>query len=128
MEYCFWKWVVTIWGAIMCVKVITEKPIKEWGLLKIIMILLIFIYGIAIMIGVFTRKFPEKIAFLIAAPTPIYFLSMISVLWAYDLISISGIIILDLFILYWIILSIELLIRKYFGKNSSNKNSSGYNF
>lgn len=81
-------------------------------LLRFIPITVILSYGAFIIYVSFTHKFSGNVAYTLAAPTPIYFLSFISVLWGHGELILTWFIILDIIILYPIILGIFALIRK----------------
>lgn len=77
---------------------------------------LFFVYGIFLMYLSFRHVFPEKALAAIAGPTPVYFLSIVSVLWGQGLLEISLYVVVDLVILYAIIWGIWKIIKiKYLG-------------
>lgn len=61
------------------------------------------IYGLILVYSSFRHTLPEKIIASIAGPTPVYFLSVLSVLWGQGLLEISIPIVLDLAVAYAII-------------------------
>ncbi|PLW80081.1 hypothetical protein C0585_04145 [Candidatus Woesearchaeota archaeon] len=80
---------------------------------RMVAIFFIFTYSIFIIWVSFKHNIKDKYFYPIASPTPIYYLSAVIVLLAYGVLNFSWIIIFDLFILYWVILGLELLIRRY---------------
>jgi len=83
--------------------------------LRIIILTFFFFYGIFIIYLAFNHKIPQKIGSLLARPTTIYFLSVVSVLWGQGLLEISKWILVDFIILYFIIYLIFWLIKKQLG-------------
>jgi len=92
---------------------------------RMVAIFVIFTYSIFIIWVSFKHNIKDTYFYPIASPTPIYYLSAVIVLLAYGVLNFSWIIIFDLFILYWIILGIELLIRRYVPEDTSfNENDT----
>lgn len=94
-------------------------------LLRFIPVSLILIYGGFIIYVAFTHKFSGKVAYRLAAPTPVYFLSFISVLWGHGELTLTWFVILDLIVLYPIILSIFALIRKFLPEGKEGEKPPG---
>ncbi|MBW2992673.1 hypothetical protein KY345_05645 [Candidatus Woesearchaeota archaeon] len=82
-------------------------------LLRFIPVSLILIYGGFVIYVSFAHKFSGKVTYALAAPTPIYFLSAISVLWGHGELTLTWFVILDLILLYPIIVGIFALLRKF---------------
>ncbi|OVE75129.1 hypothetical protein BVX95_00100 [archaeon D22] len=105
------------WVAISCVRFFFTQDFEFW---KMFWIFVIFGYSIFIIWISFNHKIKDKIFFPMASPTPTYFFSMVVVLLAYGVLEFSWIIILDLFLLYWIILAIELTVRHFMPEANSH--------
>lgn len=74
------------------------------------------IYGVFLIYISFKHIFSERITAAIAGPTPVYFLSVLSVLWGQGILEISFSVIIDLAILYIVILGVWKVIKaKYLG-------------
>lgn len=82
-------------------------------LLRFVPIILILAYGSFIMYISFTHKFSGRVTYTLAAPTPIYFLSAISVLWGHGNLILTWFVVLDLILLYPIITGVFALIKKF---------------
>ena len=75
-----------------------------------------FMYGLFLIYMSFKHILPERLMAAIAGPTPVYFLSVLSVLWGQGILGISVPVIIDLGIIYVIILGFWMLIKaKYLG-------------
>ena len=76
-------------------------------------VVVIVAYSLFISYISFAHKFNAKTVFMLASPTPIYFISAITVVWAYGSLTMNGWVILDLMIIFPIVLGIEVLIRHF---------------
>ncbi len=101
------------WITIALMKFLFENSRENFTWAKFIAVLLIMIYGLFVTIVTFKHKFSAKTTFLLADPSPIYFLSTVAVLWAYGSLILTWWVILDLVILYPIIVGIFALIRRF---------------
>lgn len=126
------------WVAISCVKfvfaqIMANELTKSFGIdiyWRVIWIFLIFAYSIFVISVSFNHKLKDKWVYLLAAPTPIYFLSIVLVLFSYGVLEFNWMILFDLFLLYWIILGLELTIRHFTPEDnrfSENDTLSGTN-
>ena len=97
------------WVAISCVRFIFSQKFDIETFWRTFWIFLIFAYSIFIIWISFKHKLKEKIAFILASPTPIYYLSGVIVVLAYGVLELNWIILLDLFILYFC--SISLVVK-----------------
>ena len=79
---------------------------------KLIFVIFITLYSAFIILISFTHKVREKIFFLFASPTIVYYLSGIAILWIHDLINIQLWVIIDLIVLYMVILILETILKK----------------
>ena len=82
-------------------------------LLRFVPISMILLYGGFVIYVAFTHKFSGKFAYVLAAPTPIYFLSAISVLWGHGELILTWFVILDLILLYPLILGLFSLVKLF---------------
>ncbi len=87
------------------------KPDLFW--LRFVVIFTILVYGSFIIYVSFTHKLSSKATYRLAAPSPIYYFSFISVLWGHGVLILTGWVLLDLLILYPIVLLIVFLLRKF---------------
>ena len=101
------------WITLNLMKFLFENNLKMFTWPKFLLTFLIMIYGFFIAYIAFTHKFSDKTTFLLASPSPIYYLASIAILWSYGVLDISLIILFDLVILYLIIIGILALIKKY---------------
>jgi len=90
-------------------------------LLRFIPLSLILTYGGFIIYISFTHKFSGNITYTLASPTPIYFLSTISVLWGHGNLILTWFVIMVLIILYPVIMGIFALIRRLLPEISEEK-------
>jgi hypothetical protein len=82
---------------------------------RFILLLLFFLYGMFIIYIAFFHRLSPKMAANLAAPTPIYFLSVVSILWGQGILIINYWIFLDLLIAYIVISLLFWLIRHNLG-------------
>lgn len=101
------------WVAISCVKFIVGENFTFESFWRTFWIFIIFSYSLFIIWISFTHRLKKNIVYLLASPTPIYFLSIMIVLLSYGVLEFSWIILVDLSILYLLILGIEVLVRRY---------------
>lgn len=82
---------------------------------RFLILLLFLIYGIFVIYTAFFHKISPRIASLLAAPTQIYFLSMVSIFWGQGVLIINKWVFLDLIIIYLVLSLIFRLIRRNLG-------------
>lgn len=90
-----------------------------WG--KFAAIIVVISYGLFIAYISFAHKFTPKIVYTLASPTPIYFMSIVVVLWAFDQLQLKGWIILDLFIFFGLNALFFYIIRKLLPSKEEDK-------
>jgi hypothetical protein len=73
----------------------------------------ILIYATLIIYSSFTHKISEKWNFVIASPTPVYFLGVFSVMWGFGTLQINRYVLLDLLILFIVLNLLLLIFRKF---------------
>ena len=93
--------------------VFSSKPEDFW--LRFAANIVILVYASILMYGSFTHKISPKWNFVLASPTPVYFLGVFSVMWSYGTLDISRYVLLDLVILF-ILIVILIHIFRYFSK------------
>ena len=101
-----------LWVSLICLRFLFELDFKHFQWSKLIALIIIFIYGCFVVINSYYHRLKKKVSFVLASPTPIYFLSLVAILWTYGYLPINFWIILDLIILYTIIGLIELILKK----------------
>ena len=83
--------------------------------LRLIILILFLVYGIFIIYNAFFHRLSPKTAAGIASPTPIYFLSVVSIFWGQGILAINQWVFLDLIIAYIVISLFFRLIRRKLG-------------
>jgi len=89
----------------------TTKP--DAFLFRFIANFVIIVYAGLIIYSSFTHKISERWNFIIASPTPVYFLGIFSVMWGFGTLDITGYVLLDLLILFIIINILIFILRKF---------------
>ena len=82
-------------------------------LFRFIANIVILFYATLIIYSSFTHKISEKWNFVIASPTPVYFLGMFSVMWGFGTLEINRFVLLDLLILFIVLNLLLLILRKF---------------
>ena len=77
------------WVVIISFRALFLKSSGLFSIDKLIFVIFIAIYSVFIVFISFTPKIKEKVFFLFASPTIIYYLSGIAILWIHNLITIS---------------------------------------
>ena len=108
------------WIVVISLKALFTKGLDLFSIDKLIVVIFIAVYSAFIISISFTHKLKEKIFFLFASPTIVYYLSGIAVLWIHGLINISFWVIIDLIILYMIIVVLEIILRKLVPSSSKD--------
>lgn len=101
-----------LWVSFICLKFLFEDKLINFLWSKFIAILFIFLYGAFIVFNSYHHELKKKISFLLASPTPIYFFSLVAILWTYGFLPITFWTVINLIILYIIIGLLELLLKK----------------
>jgi hypothetical protein len=86
------------------------RPDAFWY--KFAVILIVLLYAFLIVYLSFSHKLSAKITYLMASPSPIYFLSMVTILWGHGVLIVTWWVLLDLVILYIIIAILFWIIKK----------------
>jgi hypothetical protein len=101
-----------LWISLNLIKYLfAETPPDKW--IKFAVMLAFLIYGLMVIFTSFKHKVSEKTAFMVAAPTPIYYFAGIATLWAYGTLDISFIILLDIVLLFFIILILTKILQHF---------------
>lgn len=77
--------------------------------------ILFLMYGLVLIFMAFRHLFSERITAAIAGPTPVYFLSVVSVLWGQGLLEISPEVLVDLAAIYVVVWIAWKLIKSKLG-------------
>lgn len=80
---------------------------------RLIFLLFVFFYGLFLFYISFTHHLTKEWAVRLAGPTLIYFLSIVSVLWGYDLLPVNFWVIFDLIIIFLVVFFMFYFISKY---------------
>lgn len=88
-----------------------EQPAEFW--LRFTANIIIISYAFMIIYFSFTHKISSKWDFVIASPTPVYFLGIFSVLWGFGILEITRYVLLDLVILFIVVLIIIKIFRHF---------------
>ncbi len=115
------------WIVVISLKAVFTKGLDLFSIDKLIVLLFIAVYSAFIISVSFTHKLKEKLFFLLASPTIIYYLSAIAILWIHGLINISFWVIIDLIMLYIIILIVEIILRKLMPTATKDAGSENIN-
>ncbi|MBR9675800.1 hypothetical protein GOV05_02220 [Candidatus Woesearchaeota archaeon] len=100
------------WVAISCVKYIFTLEFTMQTFWRTFWIFTIFSYALFIISMSFSHQIKDKQLYLLASPTPIYYLSAVLVLLSYGVLEFTWIILFDLAFLYGAIIGLEVLIKK----------------
>ena len=100
------------WIVVISLKVLFTKGLELFSIDKLMVLIVIAIYSAFLIFVSFTHKLKEKIFFLFASPTMVYYLSGITILWIHGLVSISLWVIIDLIIFYIMIVVLEVILRE----------------
>lgn len=106
------------WIVVISLKALFTRGLELFSIDKLIVVIFIAVYSGFIISVSFTHKLKEKVFFLLASPTIIYYLSGIAVLWIHGLIDISFWVVIDLILFYIIILILEIILRKLIPESS----------
>jgi hypothetical protein len=100
------------WILIVSTKYLFENHMENFEWPKFIAIIIIMIYALFIIINSFEHKLNAKVSFLLAAPTIIYYLSAVAIIWTYGNLEITIWVLIDLIIIYLIAMILELILKK----------------
>ncbi|MFH1590976.1 MAG: hypothetical protein ABIC95_03530 [archaeon] len=115
------------WIGVSVMRHIFENQMTAFTWPRFSALVIILSYGLFITIISFKHTFKAKVVFLLASPSAIYYLSTIAILWGYGSLTLSWMVLLDLFLLFCIIVGIELLFRKFMpeAQNDGDDSFSG---
>lgn len=93
--------------------IFSTKPDNFW--LRFFANIIILLYASILMYGSFTHRISKRWNFVLASPTPVYFLGVFSVMWSYGSLEINRYVLLDLIVLF-ILIVVFLKIVRHFAK------------
>jgi len=92
-----------------------EGKFSEDFWLRTLILSIFFLYGVSVIYISFFHKTSQKFSAMLAGPTRIYFLSVVSILWGQGILSITNWIFIDLLIAYIVFAIFFWLIRRKLG-------------
>ena len=92
--------------------------------LRFFFIFTILGYGCWLIYISFNHKYDPALTFKLAAPTPVYYLSIVSVLWGHGLLNINWWVLIDLILGFWIVFGLVLLLHKFLPESDNDVTSS----
>jgi len=116
------------WITVALMRNLFQNNFEAFTFLKFSGVFILFIYAIFISYISFQHKFSAKVTYAISAPTPVYFISGVIVLWAYGALEIGLWIFVDLMILFLIVLGVVELLRKFLPEAADDAGESGSAF
>lgn len=84
----------------ICFTIMKQLFTVNFVLDKFIITILFLLYGILLIWVSFTHIFPERLAFILASPSVIYYMSYVLVLWGYDLLELTLVVFFDVVLLF----------------------------
>ncbi len=104
--------VTLLWITVEGMRFTFSEEVNYFWMRFLITLLFLALAGFLIYIS-FTHKFSDKITFSITSPTVIYFLAMSVILFTHGSLEISGWVLLDMIILFFIIMGIFELLKHF---------------
>ncbi|NOZ81035.1 MAG: hypothetical protein GXP63_05155 [DPANN group archaeon] len=101
------------WIGINLMTFLFNKHAQQFTWERFTAVSVIITYSLFIIYISFFHKMGAKKVFLLASPTPIYFISFVTIVWAYGSLTMTWWVFLDLLILFPLIIGLEMLFRKY---------------
>jgi len=101
------------WITVTLMKYLSENKFAAFTKPKFALVISIMLYGFFIAYISFKHSFSDKTTFLLASPTPIYFLAGVSILWAYGVLFINIYVIIDLLLIYLLTLGIVHMFKRF---------------
>ena len=99
------------WIIISALQFIFENELKEFTITKFYLIIIITIYAVFIIYSSFKHLLSDKLTYALASPTPIYYFSALTLLYAHNLVDITIPTIIAIIILFIIIMIVIKLIE-----------------
>ena len=87
------------------------KPENFW--LRFIANSVIILYAMIIIYGSFTHKISSKWNFVLASPTPVYYLGIFSVMWGFGTLEVNRYVLIDLVILFVVVVILLKVFRHF---------------
>ncbi len=100
------------WLTLQGMKALFESKPENF-IFRLLANVIIILYAFMIIYGSFTHKISSKWNFLLASPTPVYFLGIFSVMWGFGTLEITPIVLLDLLILFIVLVILLAIFRKF---------------
>lgn len=97
----------------------STKPEAFWFRFSIISI--IIIYAAVIVYFAFSHTLSGKVTYLLASPTPIYYLSSVTILWGHGVLIITLWVLIDLIILFGIVGGAFILLKKFMPESEKDE-------
>ncbi|MBT3406637.1 hypothetical protein HN419_05740 [Candidatus Woesearchaeota archaeon] len=122
--------ITLLWVNIEAMRFIFSIPGIDMKWIRFVVLLFILAYAGFIIYISFTHKFSAKVTYILASASPIYYLSMISILWSHGQLQMTWWVLLDLILLFGLLLFIFWIIRKFIPEaaNDNNDSSGGDDF
>lgn len=98
------------WVSLAAIKFLFDEGNFSW--IKLIVLLLMLICAFFLILDSFSKRAMKNIAFLLASPTTIYFLSGVAVIWTYGDLEITWWVLLALMLFYLLILLVTFLLKR----------------
>jgi hypothetical protein len=120
--------ITLLWIIIDSVRHLFNSKTDSIGWRVFILIIILAYAGFIVYIS-FTHKLSAKLTYIFAAPTPIYFLCMVAVLWSYGALKLGLWVIIDLIILFSLVTLVFYIIKKLLpeaDKDSEEDSSSDF--
>jgi hypothetical protein len=100
------------WVVVISLRTMFENNFELFSIDKILFLLVIATYSIFIIIVSFTHKLREKVFFLVASPSLVYYLFIIAILLVHGVLELNLWVVVDLVILYIVILLLETILKR----------------
>ncbi|MBW2999864.1 hypothetical protein KY339_04275 [Candidatus Woesearchaeota archaeon] len=109
------------WVAVSVMKFIFTDMEQNFTWAKFFIILGLLCYGLFIVYISFTHTFSERVTYIFASPTAVYFLSGVGVLWGYGALEISLWVFIDLVIFFLLAMLLAWILKRYIFKPKHSK-------
>ena len=103
--------------------VFAAEPAEFW--LRFSINVVVMLYAFLIIYLSFGHKISEKWDFVLASPTPIYYIAAITILWGYGSLPFNRFVAIDLVILFVIVLVLKQILRRFIPKKEGGGEGLG---
>jgi len=100
------------WVVVISFRTMFENDFELFSIDKLIFLIFIAAYSLFIIFVSFTHRLREKVFFLVASPSFVYYLFLIAILLVHDVLDLNLWVVIDLIIIYIIILILETILKK----------------